>query len=122
MAEKNLVTSLAIARLAIGGSAFATPRLAGRAFGLDADANPQAPYLARLFGARDAALGIGILVSAGDARRQWLLIGAGCDAADALAGIAGGRAGYLPKATSALVTATAIGALVVGVLASREAG
>jgi hypothetical protein len=120
MAEMNLVTSLAIARLAVGGSAFATPRLAGRAFGLDADANPQSPYLARLFGARDAALGIGILVSGGDARRQWLMIGAGCDAADALAGLAGGRAGYLPKATSALLTATALSAIVLGVLALRE--
>jgi hypothetical protein len=122
MSRLNPVTSLAITRLAVGGSAFATPRLAGRAFGLDADANPQTPYLARLFGARDAALGIGILTTTGDARRQWLLIGAGCDAADVLAGLAGGRAGYLPKATSALVTATAVSAIVLGVLALREAG
>ena len=122
MGEISSVTSLAIARLAIGGSAFATPRLAGRLFGLDAEANPQTPYLARLFGARDAALGIGILTSEGDARRQWVMIGVGCDAADALAGLAGGRAGYLPKATSALVTATALGAIVMGVLALREAG
>ncbi|MCW2984783.1 MAG: hypothetical protein JWR63_2353 [Conexibacter sp.] len=122
MGEMNLGTSLAIARLAVGGSAFAAPRLTGRAFGLDADANPQAPYLARLFGARDAALGIGILTSRGDAQRQWLMIGAGCDAADALAGIAGGRAGYLPKAASALVTAAALGGIVLGVLALRDAG
>jgi hypothetical protein len=120
MAQKNFVTTLAIARLAIGGSAFATPRLAGRGFGLDAEANPQSPYLARLFGARDAALGIGILTSDGDARRQWLLIGAGCDAADVLAGLAGGRAGYLPKGTTALLTATALSAIAMGVLALRE--
>jgi hypothetical protein len=122
MGQTNMVTSLAITRLAVGGSAFLTPRLAGRAFGLDAAANPQSPYLARLFGARDAALGIGILTSDGDARRQWLMIGAGCDAADALAGLAAGRAGYLPKATSALVTAVAVGAIAMGVLALREAG
>jgi hypothetical protein len=121
MADLNLVTSLAIARVAVGASSFATPRLAGRAFGLDTDANPQAPYLARLFGARDAALGIGILVSRGDARRQWLMIGAGCDAADALASLAGGRAGYLPKATAALLTATAFGGIVLGALALRDA-
>ena len=122
MAEMNGVTSLAIARLVVGGSAFATPRLAGRAFGLDAVANPQSPYLARLFGVRDAALGVGILTSQGDARRQWLMIGAGCDAADALAGIAGGRAGYLPKATSALVTAAALSAIALAVMALRDAG
>jgi Domain of unknown function (DUF4267) len=121
MAPLSHITSLAITRLAVGGSAFATPRLAGGAFGLDADANPQAPYLARLFGVRDAALGIGILTSQGDARRQWLMIGIGCDAADVLAGLAAGRAGYLPKATSAVVTATAVSAVVMGVLALREA-
>jgi hypothetical protein len=122
MAESNLVTSLAIARLAIGGSAFATPRLAARAFGLDAEGNPQAPYLARLFGVRDAALGIGILTSEGDARRQWVMIGVGCDAADALAGLAGARAGYLPKLTTALVTGAALSAIALGVLSLRDAG
>ncbi|HET6507851.1 MAG TPA: DUF4267 domain-containing protein [Baekduia sp.] len=116
------ITSLAITRLAIGGSAFFTPRLAGRVFGLDIEANPQAPYLARLFGVRDAALGAGILATEGEARRQWLAIGVACDAADALAGLAAGREGYLPKATSAVVTATALGAIVMGALALREAG
>jgi hypothetical protein len=121
MSKLSPITSLAITRLAVGGSAFATPGLAGRAFGLDVEANPQAPYLARLFGVRDAALGIGILTSQGEARRQWLMIGVGCDAADALAGLAGGREGYLPKATAAVVTATAVGAIVMGTLALREA-
>ena len=45
--------------MAVGASAWATPRLAGKAFGLDADDNPQSPYLARLFGIRDIALGVG---------------------------------------------------------------
>ncbi|WCB94751.1 hypothetical protein DSM104299_03490 [Baekduia alba] len=122
MGQTNLVTSLAIARLAVGGSAFATPRQAGRAFGLDADGNPQAPYLARLFGARDAALGVGLLTSSGDAQRQWLMIGAGCDAADALAAVAGGRAGYLPKASATLLTAVALSAVAWAALALRDAG
>jgi hypothetical protein len=121
MGQLSHITSLAITRLAVGGSAFFTPRLAGRAFGLDVEANPQAPYLARLFGVRDAALGIGILTSKGEARRQWLAIGVACDAADALAGVAAGREGYLPKATAAVVTATALSAIVMGSLALREA-
>ncbi len=120
MAEINMTTSLAIARFVVGGSAFATPRLAGRAFGLDVEANPQTPYLARLFGVRDAALGAGILTSQGDARRQWLMIGVGCDAADLLSGLAAGRAGYLPKAATALVSAAAVSAIAMGVLALRE--
>src|SRR2546421_7288836 len=116
-----MVNGLAGLRLAIGAGAWAPPRLAGRAFGLDAQANPQAPYLARLFGARDVALAWGALGSSGDARRQWLLLGLACDGADALAGVAGGRAGYLPAVTSALVTGTALAALGLGALALREA-
>jgi hypothetical protein len=103
--------------LAIGAASWTTPRVAGRLFGLDAGANPQSPYLARLFGARDVALAWGALGTEGDARRQWLVAGLACDAADALAGIAGGRGGYLPKLTSVLVSGTALAAVALGVAA-----
>lgn len=111
---------LAGLRLAIGVASWTTPRLAGRLFGLDAQANPQSPYLARLFGVRDIALAWGALGSEGDARRQWLTAGLACDVADAVAGLAGGRAGYLPKLTSALVTGTAVSAAVLGAAALGE--
>lgn len=55
--------------------------------------------------------------SEGDARRQWLLAGLACDAADALAGLAGARGGYLPKLTSVLVTGTALSAVALGAVA-----
>src|SRR4051795_9402569 len=122
MSPSTTVTALGATRIAIGAAAFAAPRLTGRAFGLDAAGNPQSPYLARLFGARDAALGIGLLTSSGAARRQWVMIAAGCDAADALAGIAGGRAGYLSKTSTVLVTAAAVGGLVAGIAALRQDG
>lgn len=104
-------------RLAIGAGAWLTPRLAGRLFGLDAAANPQSPYLARLFGVRDIALGWGALTSEGDTQRQWLAAGLACDLADAAAGVLGGRSGYLPKAASVLVTGTAVSAAVLGAAA-----
>lgn len=50
---EQTVQGLIGARTAIGGGSWLAPRLTGRLFGLDPDANPQAPYLARLFGARD---------------------------------------------------------------------
>jgi hypothetical protein len=103
--------------MVIGVASWTTPRLAGRLFGLDAGENPQTPYLARLFGARDVALAWGALGSEGDARRQWLVAGLACDAADALAGVAGGRGGYLSKSTSALVSVTALSAVALGFLA-----
>jgi hypothetical protein len=107
--------------MAIGLASWATPRLAGKLFGLDAQANPQTPYLARLFGARDLALAWGALGAEGNARRQWLAAGLACDVADVLAGVAGGRGGYLPKVTSVLVSGTALSAVALGTAALRDA-
>lgn len=112
-----MITNLAALRLAIGAASWATPRVAGKLFGLDAAANPQAPYLARLFGVRDIALAWGALNTTGATQRQWLLAGLACDAADAVAGFAGGRGGYLPRTTSVLVTGTAVSAALLGAAA-----
>jgi hypothetical protein len=120
MEQRDIVRALAGLRLAIGVGAWATPRLAGRLFGLDADSNPQSPYLARLFGVRDIALAWGALGSDPNVRRQWLVAGLACDAADAAAGVAGGFGGYLPRVTSVLVTTTALSALALGGVALRE--
>ena len=123
MDNDQAIRSLAGIRMAIGTSAWATPRMAGKAFGLDADANPQSPYLARLFGIRDIALAVGTLSTTGEARRQWLTLGVMCDAADAFAGVFAGRGGYLPKVPTVLVTGTALAAAGLGLaaLGSSEA-
>jgi hypothetical protein len=71
---------------------------------------------------RDVALAWGTLSSKGATQRQWLLAGLACDAADTLAGIAGGRSGYLPRVTSALVTGTALSAAALGAVSLREGG
>ena len=47
-------------------------------------------------------------------------VGVACDVADVLAGIAGGRGGYLSKATSVMVTGTAASAVALGLLALSE--
>jgi hypothetical protein len=120
VSRTGTVNKLAALRIAIGAASWVTPRVAAKPFGLDAQANPQAPYLGRLFGARDIALGWGALTSEGDAQRQWLLAGVACDVADALAGIAGARAGYLAPLTSVLVTGTAISAAALGAAALNE--
>lgn len=117
MDNDQAIRSLAGLRMAIGTSAWATPRLAGKAFGLDSDGNPQSPYLARLFGIRDLALGVGALTTSGEARRQWLMLGMVCDAADAAAGVMAGRAGYLPKLPTVLVTGVALVAAGMGAAA-----
>jgi hypothetical protein len=121
MNRKTTIGGLAGLRMAVGVGSWAMPRVSGKLFGLDAAANPQSPYIARLFGARDFALAWGALASEGEAQRQWLIAGLACDVADAFAGIAGGRGGYLPKLSSVLVTGTAVAAAAMGASALREA-
>jgi hypothetical protein len=114
MTSEEAVKAIASLRLPIGLGAWLTPVLAGKMFGLNPAENPQSPYLARLFGARDVALAAGVLSSTGEARKTWLRIGVACDAADALAGLLGGRKGYLSPFTTVLVTAPALGGLALG--------
>lgn len=66
--------------------------------------NPQAVYLARILAVCDLVLACGALGIDAEVQRQWLLAGLVCDSADALAGVAGGRGGYLPKRTSFYLT------------------
>lgn len=120
MPSERVIANLVATRTAIGVSAWVAPRLAGRLFGLDVAGNPQAPYLARLFGARDAALAYGLQTTSGSSRTQWLKIGIACDLADALAGIFAGRRGELPAFTTVLVTGTALTAAGLGVAALQN--
>src|SRR5436305_1358542 len=98
---------LTVLRLAVGGGTWLAPRTMGRLWGLDVDANPQSPYLGRLFGIRHAVLGVGLIATSGDARRLWWRVGMACDVADVIAGLLARRSGDLPAATTALVTGTA---------------
>jgi hypothetical protein len=117
--NEQVVQQLVATRTAIGVGAWVAPKLSGRLFGLDPEANPQSPYLGRLFGVRDVALGFGLNASSGAERQQWLRIGVACDLADAAAGLLAGRAGELPRRASLLVTATALAAAAMGIAAMR---
>jgi hypothetical protein len=117
MSADTSVRTLAALRLAVGVISWFFPSLGGRLFGLDPADNPQAPYLARLFGVRDVALAVGALQSRGEAREQWLRLGVVCDVADTAAAGLGHRAGYLPTPTAILVGGVAAGATALGVQA-----
>src|SRR5882757_10735541 len=117
--NEQIVQQLVALRAAVGAGAWIAPRLSARLFGLDPDANPQAPYLGRLFGVRDVALGFGLSSSQGAERQQWLRIGVACDLADAAAGVLAGRSGTLPRRATLLVTATALAAAGLGIAAMR---
>ena len=117
MSAQQSVRNLAILRLAVGIISWLTPNLGGKLFGLDPAGNPQAPYLARLFGIRDVALAVGALQSSGEAQRQWLQLGVVCDVADTFAAVAGRRGGYLPVPTAVMVGVPAVAATAMGVMA-----
>lgn len=115
--NEQVTQQLVGVRGAIGAGAWLAPRLSGRLFGLDPDANPQAAYLGRLFGARDVALAFGLQTSTGAQRANWLRIGIACDLADAAAGVFAGRRGELNMRTTVLVTGTALVAAALGAIA-----
>ena len=122
METESAVKALAALRVVIGAAAWLAPRQSGKGFGVEPDANPQAPYLGRLFGARDVALGIGTLQATGEARRQWLQVGIVVDAADAVVALAAGRAGYVSPVMAGLLFAPAVAAVALGAVALRGDG
>lgn len=115
--------ALVVARFIIGGGTWVAPRTSGRLFGLDIDANPQAVYVGRLFAVRDAVLGVGLITSDGDSRRNWWRLGVACDIADTLAGLIAWRRGELSDGAAALVTVAAVmaGSLGAAALAADDA-
>jgi hypothetical protein len=113
--KEQAVNAIAISRIAVGAGTWLAPSLAGRLFGLDPEGNPQLPYVGRLFGARDVALGAGALRSSRKLKDAWLTAGLACDAADVAAGVLAGARGQLPASAAALVTATAAAFAAAGV-------
>src|SRR5919197_4219974 len=99
--------AVAISRIAVGVGTWMMPNLSGRLFGLDAEGNPQLPYVGRLFGVRDAVLGAGVIRSSRKHKDAWFAAGVACDIADVAAGALAGIRGQLPPASAALVTVTA---------------
>jgi hypothetical protein len=99
-------------RFVFGTASWFAPKLTLRLLGMNPDTNPEAAYVSRLFGMRDAALGAGLISTKGDARRLWWKIGIACDLADVAAGVVSARSGQLPK--NVFVRAILIGAGVVG--------
>jgi hypothetical protein len=107
----NPVTGLSLGRIAVGAISLARPDVATKMFGLDVVGNPQGPYLARLFGSREIALGAATLLARGTTRRNLVLAGIGVDLADAATGVMGVRDKTVSVRTGAMLVAPAVGAV-----------
>jgi hypothetical protein len=116
----NPVTGLSLGRIVVGAVALADPRLGGRLLNLDTQANPQLPYVTRLFGSREVALGAATLVARGSTRRNLVLLGTLVDAADAGTGYLGIQDGSVPRQAAAPFIAVASGAVLAGLLGLRR--
>jgi len=110
----NPATGLAAARVLIGGLAVASPELGVKIFRLDPTANPQLPYMARLFGSREIMLGAATLLARGKTRRNLVLAGVGVDAADTVAAVLAGQSGSVDRTTQVLLAVPAAAAVLAG--------
>jgi hypothetical protein len=120
MDRDTALKAMAGLRLAVGITSYVAPNFGGKLFGLEPEANPQAPYLGRLFGIRDVALAVGPLRAKKKAQDNWIELGIMCDAADVVSAFLGGGKGYLSPTTTAMVAAPAIGATALGILALQN--
>ncbi|HEY0902498.1 MAG TPA: DUF4267 domain-containing protein, partial [Marmoricola sp.] len=96
----NPVIGLSLGRVAVGSVALANPDLAAKLFQLDPATNPQLPYLTRLFGSREIALGLITLLARGKAQRNIVVAGILVDAADAATGYLAMQEGSVSKKTA----------------------
>ncbi|MDN4174681.1 hypothetical protein QWY28_17095 [Nocardioides sp. SOB77] len=118
----NPVTGISLGRIAIGAVSLYDPTLAAKQLMLDPRANPQVPYVTRLFGTREIALGLATLLASGSARRNLVLLGVLVDAADAATGYLATKDGSAPVKAGQGMTAVASGAVVGGLLGLRGRG
>jgi len=108
--------ALLAARTALGASTLLAPRLAGKAFLLSPEDNPQLPVIGRMWGIRNLALAAGMYGATGASRAQWWRVQVGVDALDFLAIAAEWRRGAVPGPAAGLMAATALTATALGAL------
>src|SRR5436190_4849613 len=108
------------ARAALGVSTLLAPRLAGKAFFLDPDDNPQLPLIGRMWGIRNLSLAAGMYAATGTNRAQWWRLQVVVDALDFLAIANEWRRGAVPGPAAALMAATALGATTLGALSVAD--
>ncbi|GAB2977309.1 DUF4267 domain-containing protein [Nocardioides montaniterrae] len=111
------VTGLSLGRIVIGIGAFFAPELTARIFGLSPETNAHLPYMSRMFGAREIAVGAITLTATGEARTRLAMVGVAIDAADATNGLLELKSKRVPVLAGGMLAVVASGAVASGVLA-----
>lgn len=115
------VNGLSVARIAIGTGMLLAPEPSLKLGLLDSTA-AQSPYLARMFGSREIAIGALTLLAAPEHRTTLIKVGIAIDVADAVAGVLGIRSKAFSTPAGALLTGAAAGAVVSGIAGLRQRG
>ncbi len=110
--------TLLAARTALGLSTLLAPRLAGRAFLLDPEGNPQLPVIGRMWGIRNLSVAAGMYGAAGRSRTWWWRLQPAIDGLDFLVIVAEWRRGAVPRAAAGLMAGTAFVATALGSLSA----
>lgn len=111
--------TMALTRIGAGVLTWANPPLSATVFGIKGGAESSA-YTARLFGSRDALLGLAVLSRKPTVRRAALKAGIVIDAADCAAAVLDAKEGKLTPVGSALLIGGAAAFAVLGVIALSQ--
>ncbi len=111
---------LGIGRIIIGAALTLAPRLTGRGWLGDHAKQPAAAVAIRSLGARDVAIGVGLLraLDTGADPRPWFLASAAADAADAVGTLLAWK--HLPSRGRLLTATMATAATIVGLRAAQQ--
>jgi hypothetical protein len=122
MNPRTLLTTLAVGRLAIGAALVAKPssEVGGGWIGSEAAQRPASRLLLRSVGARDMALGLGLLGATRDGSklRPWLIGATIADVVDLKATVLGGS--EIPGRGKAMIALLAGGAIVAQLALARS--
>jgi hypothetical protein len=112
-------TTLSMARIVIGAATWIAPEFSLKAAMLDPTA-PQSPFMLRLFGSRDVALGLITLMAKPEHKPSLLKVGVAVDAGDVAAALQALRAEQVKPPTGIALAAVAGSAVVAGVVALKQ--
>ncbi len=110
-------SALVGARLVIGAATWLLPNRTARLLLIDPEANPALPVAMRLFGVRDALLGVTVLLLQGAPQQRFLQLNPLVDLADATAFAAAGLARQISPPASLLSTTICLAGAAVGAAA-----
>jgi hypothetical protein len=108
------VTSLAVARSAIGAGGWLIPVTVSRLFGMDIRSDVSGSLFLRLGGSRDFALAAGPLLTDGPSKANMLKVAAACDVGDIVAVAIARRERKISRLSAALFAGASLGCLALG--------